>query len=130
MSHSDLVNATFEMLGGAAIAFSVRKLYKDKRVKGLSLVQVAFFTLWGAWNMLYYPSLGQPLSTLGAYLTFGMNLVFCGQLCYYFLWHRGTEVISTEDDLGVGSGGRIIIDGVRYRVTQRLSSKQFRIEAE
>ena len=51
----DSVNGAFELCGGFFILLSVRQLYLDKQVKGVSLSHVGFFTLWGAWNLVYYP---------------------------------------------------------------------------
>ena len=55
----DQVNGLFELLGGLFISLTCIKLYKDKKVRGLSFVHIAYFTMWGYWNIHYYPHLGQ-----------------------------------------------------------------------
>ena len=59
MNWADAINAAFE--GGMVFVLgrSVLQLYRDKRVAGLHWSLVAFTTTWGAWNLYYYPSLGQ-----------------------------------------------------------------------
>jgi len=59
---NDLINGSFELLGGFAICQSIFRVIKDKSVKGVSVPHVAFFSLWGFWNLYYYPTLGQMLS--------------------------------------------------------------------
>lgn len=62
---NDYVNATFEIMGGGFVLDHCRIVLRDKAVKGLSIVSVFFFTLWGYWNIYYYPSLGQWASFWG-----------------------------------------------------------------
>lgn len=58
----DAINAFFEGLAGLMVLAHCRALLRDRTVRGVSLIAVAFFTAWGAWNLYYYPSLGQTLS--------------------------------------------------------------------
>ncbi len=72
MQFGDVVNGLFEALGAVCIWMNVFQLMKDKEVKGICWQVTAFFTLWGFWNLWYYPSLGQWWSTAGgAALAFG-----------------------------------------------------------
>ena len=79
----DLVNGSFEALGSLFILISILKLYKDKEVAGVSWIHVAFFSLWGVWNLFYYPHLGQVLSFIGGCLIVISNSVYTGMLVYY-----------------------------------------------
>jgi hypothetical protein len=45
-------------------------------VRGTSLLTVLFFTLWGGWNLYYYPSLGQTLSGACALLVTVTNALY------------------------------------------------------
>lgn len=65
MSIMDFINGAFEACGSIAIFAHCRQLLKDKQVKGVSWAAVLFFTLWGAWNCVFYPSLHQWLSFTG-----------------------------------------------------------------
>ncbi len=68
----DIVNALFEFGGSIAVWHNVRTLLRDKKVRGVSLMTVGFFTVWGFWNLYYYPSLGQTWSTIaGVFLCMG-----------------------------------------------------------
>lgn len=62
---NDLINGLFEGLGAILCWFNVTRLRKDKEVKGVSWAVQAFFSLWGIWNLYYYPSLGQWASFWG-----------------------------------------------------------------
>jgi len=79
----DWLNGTFEFLGGLFITFSCIKLYRDKKVRGVSFIHVAYFTAWGYWNIHYYPHLGQWVSFAGGLGVVLTNTVWLGMLIYY-----------------------------------------------
>lgn len=58
----DLINGTFEALGGVFIHGHCRAVLRDKAVAGVSIISTVFFTAWGIWNLWYYPSLNQMAS--------------------------------------------------------------------
>lgn len=61
----DLTNALFEMGGALVSLLSLRQLHRDRELRGVHPAPAVFFLLWGLWNVVYYPSLDQPLSTIG-----------------------------------------------------------------
>lgn len=79
----DVVNGMFESLGALFILPSILKLHREREVRGVSWIHAGFFTAWGAWNLVYYPSLGQWLSFAGGVALVCMNAVWLGQLIYY-----------------------------------------------
>lgn len=79
----DLGNLLFELSGGVFLSMNVYRLYKDKRVLGVSWVPAAFYTSWGLYNFYYYAVLGQWLSWWGGWLTTGANLVWLSMYFYY-----------------------------------------------
>lgn len=76
---NDFINGTFEMLGGLMIWMDVWELFKSKRIQGVYWLSRVVFTLWGIWNLYYYPSLGQWFSFFG-----GLNIVI-GNTAWVFL---------------------------------------------
>ena len=98
----DLINALFELGGAFAIAISVRKLYNDKLVRGISWLHVGFFMLWGAWNLYFYPSVNAPLSFYAGAVLCAVNTVYTLQLIYYTLKekHGHREKNTKEPDYG------------------------------
>jgi hypothetical protein len=62
---ADITNALFEVLGAVMVLNHCRVVVKDKAVAGVSVLSVFFFSLWGIWNLYYYPSLGQWWSFAG-----------------------------------------------------------------
>jgi hypothetical protein len=53
---NDIGNAVFEF-GGAILNFvNVYRLAKDKKVRGVYYPAWILFTIWGFWNLYYYPS--------------------------------------------------------------------------
>lgn len=79
----DILNGIFESLGGLFITLSCIKLHRDKKVKGVSFIHVAYFTLWGYWNIHYYPHLDQWLSFAGGLVVVLTNTIWLGMLFYY-----------------------------------------------
>ena len=65
----DKINATFEMLGGCFLWLSVRALYRARGFKGVHWAQMTLYTLWGAFNLWFYPAIGQWWS-----FAFGINV--------------------------------------------------------
>jgi hypothetical protein len=62
---ADLINGGFEFAAGIAILGHCFRLLEDRRVAGVSTGSVAFFSLWGVWNIYYYPLLDQFWSFAG-----------------------------------------------------------------
>lgn len=84
MQLNDLINGAFESVGAIMCWANTFKLYKDKQVKGVLIGVQVFFSLWGLWNLYYYPSLNQWASfTGGAMLVLG-NAAWC-VLAYYYM---------------------------------------------
>lgn len=76
----DIINGSFELLAGAALALHCAQLLRDREVKGVSLPAVLFFTVWGIWNMYYYPFLGQPWSFAGGVIVTLANTAYLALL--------------------------------------------------
>jgi len=74
----DLINSLFELSAGFFLWNNVRVLYRDKKVRGISILSIGVFTIWGYWNLYYYPFLDQWLSFLG-----GMLVVFANTVWVY-----------------------------------------------
>jgi hypothetical protein len=72
----DLINGLFELLGGFALWDNVKRIRKDKQVRGVNWKVTLFFTAWGFWNLFYYPHLDQWLSFVGGLNIFTANFVW------------------------------------------------------
>jgi len=70
----DQVNASFEGISAILTLINVRELYKDRMVKGISLIPQFVFICWGIWNIYYYYHLSQPWSWYTAMLMTSVNL--------------------------------------------------------
>lgn len=79
----DSANAFIELLGGFVLLLNVKRILKDKLVRGMDWRVMAFFTLWGLWNLYYYPQLDQWWSTAAAGWTAAINAVYLGLMIYY-----------------------------------------------
>lgn len=79
----DTINALFEIGGGVFILNHCRVLYRDKMVRGVSIVSTLFFALWGIWNIFYYPHLGQWLSFIGGLVITISQCIWIGMMWYY-----------------------------------------------
>lgn len=79
----DILNGIFESAGGLFIMASVLRLFRDKKTRGVSAVYVVFFTAWGFWNLVYYPSLGQWWSFAGGIGVVLANMTWLGLMFHY-----------------------------------------------
>ena len=79
----DITNACFELLATPFILLSIRRLYREKVVRGVSWVHIAFFSLWGVWNLYYYPHLGQWYSFVGGIGIVIFNSIWVGMMIRY-----------------------------------------------
>lgn len=87
MTLPDLVNGCLEGLGAVAVWMNVWKIREHKAVRGVSLFACVFFTVWGGWNLYYYPALGQWFSACAGIGVFVGNLVFT----YYVMRYQNDE---------------------------------------
>jgi len=95
----DLINGLFELCGAAFIALHIRQIRRDKKVAGVSIPAIIFFTSWGFWNLFYYPHLEQWLSFTGGLAIVVTNMVWVGYLLYYSRNPQGeTEMYFDEYD--------------------------------
>jgi len=83
MSVPDIINGSFELCAGLFLCLNIRRLFKDKQVRGVHWVSVGFFALWGYWNLYYYPFLGQWISFLGGIMVVTANTAWLIQIIYY-----------------------------------------------
>lgn len=79
----DIINGSFELLGGIIYILNIRVILKDKVVNGVSLIPSFFFSSWGIWNLFYYPSLEQWYSFIGAVFLVISNTTWLGLALYY-----------------------------------------------
>jgi len=83
MTWQDLANAIKEVVAGLFCWNNVRLLIRDKEVKGVSILTIAFFSLWGYWNLYYYPWLNQILSFIGGLVVVSANTTWVILAVYY-----------------------------------------------
>lgn len=80
---NDLINGIFELGMACMLSRSVILLYKHKTVKGVSVLSIIWPTLWGFWNLYYYPSLGQRLSFYAGIAVVTINTIWIIMAFYY-----------------------------------------------
>ncbi len=79
----DLINGLFEILGSAFTWMNVRQVARDKGYAGLFLPSIVFFMSWGAWNLFYYPHLGQWWSFVGGVSLVAANVSWVALMLRY-----------------------------------------------
>lgn len=79
----DLVNGLFEVGGSVFLWLNCWRLWKDKMVRGYSMLTTMFFSSWGYWNLYYYPHLDQWWSFAGGVSIVTANTVWLGMMYYY-----------------------------------------------
>ena len=80
---ADLVNGLFESIGSVLLWMNVRRLYLDKKIMGVNIAPVVFWSLWGMWNLFYYPHLNQWYSFAGGVSVMLANSVWVVQAIHY-----------------------------------------------
>lgn len=72
MNYFDIINALFEGFGAYVAWVNFIKLRRDMAVKGVYWPVWGFFSVWGLWNLAFYPAVGAWASaTMGAVLCAG-----------------------------------------------------------
>jgi uncharacterized membrane protein (UPF0182 family) len=79
----DHVNAAFEAGGALLLCLNVRRLIRDKRVAGVSLVPTVWWNLWGFWNVYFYHVMHTPLSFYAGIGVLVANTVWVALALYY-----------------------------------------------
>jgi drug/metabolite transporter superfamily protein YnfA len=79
----DYINCLIEVIGALLICKNVQVLYRDKIFKGVFLPTIVFFTMWGVWNLFYFPSINQHYSFYGGIFLCLSNLTWIGLVMYY-----------------------------------------------
>ena len=85
----DIINSLFEAGAVIALLFHIRAILKAKEVRGMSIVPIIFYSMWGAWNLVYYPSLGQTWSFVAGIGVFVVNTLHVALLGYYRAYPGG-----------------------------------------
>lgn len=83
MNIPDLFNGGFEMGLAVFLGRGVEMLRVQKEVKGFYWPTVAWTTVWGIWNLFYYPHLDQWISFTGGLAVVSVNLIWLGHVWYY-----------------------------------------------
>jgi uncharacterized membrane protein YfcA len=94
MNWADVINGSYEFVGGIFLLINCLKLYKDKKVRGVTLSAAAFFATWSWWNLYYYPSLNQWYSFAGGLLIAITNASWVIPAIYYTYFKEGREKVS------------------------------------
>ena len=79
----DLINSIFEFSAGAFISLHCYATIKSKTARGVSVVAIVFFVIWGGWNLYYYPYLNQLFSFVGSIFALTDNAIWIILIIYY-----------------------------------------------
>lgn len=80
----DRINAALEHAGVLFALLNLKILVEDLGVvRGVSIIAIVFFTLWGFWNLYYYRHLNQKES---AFAAFGLVIANCAWLITFTLF--------------------------------------------
>jgi hypothetical protein len=80
---TDLFNGSLEMAGALLLLRNCHLLYQHKRVQGVSVATTAFFSVWGIWNLYFYPANGLWLSFAGGVCLATSNMTWVALALYY-----------------------------------------------
>lgn len=72
----DIINAVFELGGALLLWLDVRQLSRDRMLRGVYWPVRVFFAVWGIWNVVYYPAIGQSFSFYAGLAVVAANLAW------------------------------------------------------
>lgn len=72
----DVINAVFELGGALLLWLDVRQLSRDRMLRGVYWPVRVFFAVWGVWNVVYYPAIGQSFSFYAGLAVVAANLAW------------------------------------------------------
>ncbi len=98
---NDLINGCIELLGALLLVGNCRLLYSHKAVQGVSVLTTAFFTLWGIWNLYFYPANNLWLSFVGGLCLAGANLTWVVMAIANRIWKFDFSVLLDPRDPGL-----------------------------
>ena len=78
----DLINGLIELAGAMFTWRNAWQLWKDREIRGVYWPMSLFFTVWGVWNLYYYPSLGQWVSLYAGILLSSGNVAWVAMAVY------------------------------------------------
>jgi hypothetical protein len=81
----DQINGCFELVAALFQIMNVVQLHSDKKTRGVRILPTFFFSLWGFWNLYYYPHLFQQWSFVGGLCLVVVNTAWLVQM----FWYRG-----------------------------------------
>lgn len=87
----DIINGALELVAGFFISVSCVRLYQDKKVRGVSMIHIAFYGMWGFWNLYFYPAVGAWLSFYGGIGVVTTNSIWLVMMAYYVRKERNAN---------------------------------------
>lgn len=79
----DMINGLFEGFASIFLLNHCRVLYREKLVRGVSLISTVFFLCWGFWNLFYYHDLQQFFSWYAGMAVVAVNALWVGLMIHY-----------------------------------------------
>lgn len=73
-NHKDWTMAAFELGAAFFQLFNIKALRRDKSLRGVSTLPTIFFTIWGCYNVYFYPATGNPITGIAAVLILIVNI--------------------------------------------------------
>jgi hypothetical protein len=121
---ADVINGSFESIGAVCAWLNLRAYLKTREVKGVYWPVTLFFSVWGWWNLLYYPSLHQWGSFIGGGCLAAGNTAWVVMVALD-LW-RKRWVICASDSGGfdpVYVEPRVIVSTYKLNATGEYAAK-------
>lgn len=79
----DQINAALIFIGSLMVFKSCFLVYRDKVVRGVSMLANMYFTGWGMWNVFYFPHLHQFWSFAAEMCICTANILWLFLMLYY-----------------------------------------------
>jgi hypothetical protein len=80
---SDIINALWELAGALFMLRAIIVILEHKEVRGIEWSTIFFFSSWGLWNTIFYPTNGFFWSWVASIFLCAGNITYLILLIYY-----------------------------------------------
>jgi len=92
---NDIIQACFNIGGALAISTSIRKLYREKVVRGVHWPMIIFFISWSCYNIYFYGNLNQSHSFYAGFTILTAEVTYLYLLIYYTYVEKKSDSYSS-----------------------------------
>ena len=83
MNKLDIINSLFMAVSAVLIWKNVYRLWKDRKIRGVSIIPTIWFCCSGMWHLYFYASINAVWSSLACGVVLAANVVWLAMAVIY-----------------------------------------------